>query len=124
MTSFGTELHYSDNSPADFSISPSWDPSPLIYFRPDTAHIFRLYLSRSHPACLPAFPSPPLLSCSHRAAFTHPPPHIADRPLIFPLPPAGCDIKCSMGDVRDPVSRAPVSAVRQASVTVSTPVCR
>lgn len=110
MTSFGTELHYSNNSPADFSISLSWDPSPFTYFHPDTVHIFSPYLS--HPPSLPRallFPQGHIHTSSSS---------IANRPL-FPC--------CLWHQVQyrrreGSIELGSVSAVRQASVTVSTPV--
>lgn len=93
---------------ADFSISLCWDPSPFTYFHPDTMHIVSPYLSLSLP------PSLSVVTGLH--------PHLLlyrEPPLFSPPPPV---TSSAARDVRDPVSKASVSAVRRASVTVSTPV--
>lgn len=79
---------------ADFSISLHWDPSPFTYFHPDTMHIFSLYLFFSHPPSLSPVLSFPQGYIHTSSSF------IANLPL-FPV------TSSAVGDVRDPVSKAP-----------------
>lgn len=135
MTSFGTELHYSDNSSADFSISLSRDLSPLIYFQPLSLSLSHSHIHTHWPR--PLSISPALLlprelweqlhtsSCPfcRPPLPPHTPPSQSPTPPRSHKPPAACDIKYSIGAMRDAVSLGLISAVRWASVTVSTPVC-
>lgn len=93
MTSFGTELHYSDNSPTKRTplFRCAGDPSPFTYFRPDTVHTPLLVSppNTSLPSLSPALSLPQgYIHTSSSSSCSS----IANLPFFLP---AACDIKCS-----------------------------